>query len=607
MTFRQVLDIVWRRRLLVGITILLVIMAALLYARLAPVTYQATTILRYSPAGTSTLSGSSSYGSINLDLDPEYVLSPELAAAAAAPLNDDPTALQAAVSTSLVEGQRINRLELTAIGSTPTQAKDRANAMAQAFVGHLKDQLDTGIGTLKSELTRQQKIQSDSLRTLNRKPGDQLAQANFSSALSRIGQIQTEIATIQGNGAPVAILQPAALGTRQGLSLLTIMLIGITSGLLAGAGFALIRDQFDDHVRSTDDVEEVIGDHVIGDVAVVPRRQLKLAPLPTATRLPTPLNESVRGLRTSLEVIFPERNVAIVVTSAEPGEGKTFVSANLAVAMARAGRSVILVEADLRRPRVHTYFPLPEKAPGFANFVESAADSDVIEEALIDTPYGGLRVLPSGSSETESADLLAGDALSGVLNRLREMADFVLIDSPPGLALADAAILGRVADGVLVITALNRTRGAALRSTLQLLNSNRVNVVGVVVNRSRRATVKSYNQYYHDDDRTSPRRSLTAEPQLPGQPELSPTGIPEQVVAGSDLPSGQSTDDAPAPDAKSTEAHDAPADAHDEKAQVAPADARRITEADQPKAGRASRTMPTSSWMKPAARRQKPE
>lgn len=141
------------------------------------------------------------------------------------------------------------------------------------------------------------------------------------------------------------------------------MLIGLTSGLLAGAGMALIRDQFDDHVRSTEDVEEVIGDHVIGDVAVVSRRQLKLAPLPAATRLATPLNESVRGLRTSLEVIFPQRHVAIVMTSAEPGEGKTFVSANLAVALARAGRSVILVEADLRRPRVHTYFEIPDASP----------------------------------------------------------------------------------------------------------------------------------------------------------------------------------------------------------------------------------------------------
>lgn len=511
MTFRQVLDIVWRRRLLVAITTVIVILSAFVYTRLAPVTYQATAVLRYSPAGTATLSGSSTYGSLTLDLDPEYVQSPELAEVAARTLNDNALALQAAVSVNLVEGQRISRLEVSAVGSSPEQAKDRANAITSAFVAHLKSQLDYRINTLKKDLARQQKIQSDALKRLSKNPSDQLAQANFTSALSQISQIQSEIATIQGNGAPAAIYQPAATGVRQGVSFLTIMLIGLTSGLLAGAGMALIRDQFDDHVRSTEDVEEVIGDHVIGDVAVVSRRQLKLAPLPAATRLATPLNESVRGLRTSLEVIFPQRHVAIVMTSAEPGEGKTFVSANLAVALARAGRSVILVEADLRRPRVHTYFEIPDASPGFADLVESDATTDAIQAALIETPYRGLRVLPAGTSDSEPADLLAGDTLQGVLARLREQADFVLLDSPPGLVLADAAILGRAADGVLVVTALHRTRGSALRGTLQSLNANRVNVVGVVVNRSRRANVKSYGQYYHDGGALASAQPVTAE------------------------------------------------------------------------------------------------
>ncbi|SPD85138.1 polysaccharide biosynthesis tyrosine autokinase [Micropruina glycogenica] len=546
MTFRQVLDIVWRRRLLVAITTVLVILAAFVYARLAPVTYQATTVLRYSPAGTATLSGSSSYGSINLDLDPEYVQSPELAEAAAQAINDNAQALQAAVSVNLVEGQRINRLEVTAVGATPEQAKNRANGIAAAFIAHLKDQLDSGIADLKEQLAAQQKVQAAALKTLSKKPGDQLAQTNFSSASSEISQLRSEIATIQGNGAPVAVLQPAMNGVRQGVSFLTIMLIGLTSGLLAGAGMALIRDQFDDHVRSTEDVEEVIGDHVIGDVAVVSRRQLKLAPLPAATRLATPLNESVRALRTSLEVIFPQRRVAIVMTSAEPGEGKTFVSANLAVAMARAGRSVILVEADLRRPRVHTYFEMPDGSLGFADLVESDAATDTIQGALIETPYRGLQILPAGSSNSEPADLLAGDTLQGVLARLRGLADFVLLDSPPGLALADAAILGRVADGVLVVTALHRTRGSALRGTLQSLNANRVNVVGVVVNRSRRATVKSYGHYYHEGGAPASAQPVTADEfaRAGDSPvsDLAPGSAPGEDAPAEQAATGEQTD-----------------------------------------------------------------
>lgn len=499
MTFRQVLDIVWRRKLLVLVVTVLVAIAALLYARLAPVTYASTVTLRYSPAGTSTLSGSSPYGTINLDLDPDFAQSPEIASVAATALGDDPQAIQDAVTVSTNESARTTRMTLTATGSSPTQAKARASAVADAFVNHLNAQVAEGLKSMRADLARQQKAQKDALRTLAKRPDDQLAQTNFSTATTQINQIQTQIAAIQSNGAPVSIMQPATNGVRQGVSFLTIILIGITSGLLAGAGIALIWDQFDDHVRSTEDVEEVIGDHVLGDVAVVPRRQLKLAPLPAATRLPTPLNESIRGLRTSLEVVFPQRRVAIVITSPEPGEGKTFVSANLAVAMARAGRSVILVEADLRRPRVRAYFDLPERAPGFADLIETGAESDAITAALVETPYRGLRVLPPGSSASEPADLLAGDTLSGVLDGLRSLADFVLLDSPPGLALTDSAILGRVSEGALVITALNRTRGASLRGTMQLLTTNRVNVIGVVVNRSRRATVRSYGHYYHGE------------------------------------------------------------------------------------------------------------
>lgn len=558
MTFRQVLDIVWRRRLLVAITTVLVIVGAFLYARLAPVTYASTTTLRYSPAGTSTLSGSSSYGSINLDLDPDFAQSPEIAKVAAGALGDDPDAVQGSVQVSTTETTRTTRMTLTATGSSPAQAKARATAVSGAFVGHLNEQLENGIKELEKELARQQKIQTDALRRLSKSPNDQLAQTQFSSANSQISQLQSQIATIQGNGAPVSILQPASNGVREGVSFLTIILIGITSGLLAGAGMALIRDQFDDHVRSTEDVEEVIGDHVIGDVAIVPSRQLKLAPLPAATRLPTPLNESIRGLRTSLEVSFPERHVAVVMTSAEPGEGKTFVSANLAVSMARAGRSVILVEADLRRPRVRTYFDLPEKGRGFANLIEAAADSEAIAAALIETPYPGLRVLPAGSSESEPADLLAGDHMRGVVDRLRGLADFVLLDSPPGLALTDAAILGRAADGVLVVSALNRTRGAALRATLQLLNAKRVNVVGVIVNRSRRATVRSYGNYYHDE------RTRDAEPDAEdGLTDEDPEAFDSEVVAERLIERESDADVDAAPDDESTRVNEGGGEATD--------------------------------------------
>lgn len=514
MTFRQVLAIIWRRRLIALLTAALVIVGAALYAFLAPVSYTSTAEIRYSPAATSALSGSASYGSIVLDVDPDFVASQQIATAAAAKLGDDAADIQASVTTTMVEKVRANRLQITLVGDSPEQAQARADAVAQAYVDHLAAQVTAGIASLQTQLQAQQQGQTDALNALNKDVNDRLAQQNFNTASAQVAQLQTQISTIQSAGAPAAIMQPASAGVRSGVSVTTIALIAVFTGLLLGAGVALVREQFDDRMRTIDHVEEAIGDHIIGDVALVARKERRAARLPVTSRIPTPFNESVRGLRTSLQVAFPERHVAIALTSAEPGEGKTFIASNLAVAMARAGRSVILVEADLRRPRVNLYFDLPEAAPGFAQAIESDAEEDEIASWLVDTGFTGLRILPAGQSRHEPADLLAGDSLHRVLARLRTMADVVLLDTPPGLALADASIIGREADGVVVIAALGRSRRSALTTTLHVLRSTASNVVGVVVNRSRRASVRTYAHYYHavpdslvdPDAQAAPRR-----------------------------------------------------------------------------------------------------
>lgn len=497
MTFRQVIAIIWQRRLIGLLTAAVVVLIAALYAVLAPVSYQATAEIRYSPAATSALSGSASYGSIVLDLDPDYVASQEIATVVATKLGDDAAAVQASVATTMVEKVRANRLQITAVGDSPQQAQDRANTVAQVYIDHLADQVSAGIAGLQAQLQTQQQAQTDALNALNKDVNDRLAQQNFNTASAQVAQFQTQITTIQSAGAPAAMMQQAATGVRTGVSVTTIALIGAFTGLLLGAGVSLIREQFDDRMRTTDHVEDAINGHVLGDVALVSRKEKKASRLPVTSRIPTPFNESVRGLRTSLQVVFPDRHVAIAITSAEPGEGKTFLTSNLAVAMARSGRTVILVEADLRRPRVNLYFDMPETAPGFAQAIESDADEAAIASWLIDTPFDGLQILPAGQSRHEPADLLAGDGLHRVLARLRTMADVVLLDTPPGLALADASIIGRESDGVVVVAALNRSRRTALRNTLQVLSSTRSTVVGTVVNRSRRASVRTYAHYYH--------------------------------------------------------------------------------------------------------------
>lgn len=548
MTLRHVLDIIWRRRLLVAATVVLVIAFAFLYAVLAPVTYQAKATVRYSPAATSTTSGSAGYGSLSLDLDPEFVGTPDIAKAAAETLKtDDATAIQASVSTNLVEGIRANRLEIATTGSSPTQAEARANAVAKAYVDHLAAQVSAGIDTLNKQLEAQQKAQSDALKALSRNANDRLAQQNFNDASTQVTQIQTQITSIQSAGAPATVVQDASSATRTGVSFLTIILVGIGSGIIAGAGIALIREQFDDRLRSTEAIEEVIGGHVLGDVALLSQKEIKRYRLPASAPAPTPFKESIRAVRTSVQVLYPDHRVAIAITSSEPGEGKTFLSANLAVAVARAGRSVILVEADLRRPGLGTYFDLPAHAHGLGEALEDDAESDVIEGYLVPTDFSGLRVLPSGNTQRDPADVLAGDSLGRVIERLRDMADIVLIDTPPGLALADAAILGGEADGMLLVTALNRTRKSALRGTLQILKANKTHIIGIIANRSRRPAVRSYVQYYGvGHSSVPPEDAAPDEPAPTATPASAPT---EDAAVAADAATG---DAAVVSDAEST-------------------------------------------------------
>jgi capsular exopolysaccharide synthesis family protein len=549
MTLRHVLDIIWRRRLLVLVTMVLVIGFAFLYAVVAPVTFQATATVRYSPAATSTTSGSAGYGSLSLDLDPEFVGTPDIAKAAAETLKTgDAAAIQASVTTNLVEGIRANRLEITTTGSSPAQAEARANAVSKAYVDHLSSQVSQGIETLNKQLEAQQKAQSDALKALSKNANDRLAQQNFNDASTQVTQIQTQITSIQSAGAPATVLQQASGATRTGVSFLTIILVGIGSGIIAGAGIALIREQFDDRLRSTEAIEDVIGGHVLGDVALLSQKEIKQHRLPASAPAPTPFKESIRAVRTSLQVVYPDHRVAIAITSSEPGEGKTFLSANLAVALARAGRSVILVEADLRRPGLSTYFDLPDHAPGLGEALEDDATSETITSYLVPTDFSGLRVLPSGNTQRDPADVLAGDSLGSVIERLRDMADIVLIDTPPGLALADAAILGGEADGMLVVTALNRTRTSALRGTLQILKANKTHIVGVIANRSRRPAVRSYVQYYGAAHRDVPADDADS---VESAPSASHEDAP---VKDASAPAETAPDSGPADDASHQEA-----------------------------------------------------
>jgi capsular exopolysaccharide synthesis family protein len=187
--------------------------------------------------------------------------------------------------------------------------------------------------------------------------------------------------------------------------------------------------------------------------------------------------EAYRSLAASLQFAQVDRQVRTIgVTSAAAGEGKSSTVANLAVALAEGGRQVIVIDADLRRPGLHELFGVPA-SDGLAVLL----GADRGELPLFETAAPGVRVLPAGPTPSNPMEMLASERFDGVLALAREQADFVLVDTAPAGALADAAVVGRRLDGVLLVVTAGRTKRELARRARDQLEQVNANVLGVVL------------------------------------------------------------------------------------------------------------------------------
>ena len=203
-------------------------------------------------------------------------------------------------------------------------------------------------------------------------------------------------------------------------------------------------------------------------IELVPHRNPRLA-----------VSEAYRSLRTALLLSSAEDLKTVAVTSAEPGEGKTATTCNLAVVMAQLGRRVLVVDADLRRPRMHKIFHLPNRR-GLVSHLTGNLDLD---EICFATEVENLSICPAGPIPPNPSELLASDRMRELLTLMRSRFDFVLIDTPPALPVADAVILGAYVDGMVVCAragVLVREDAKACRDRLRYAD---LKIFGLVLNR----------------------------------------------------------------------------------------------------------------------------
>lgn len=281
--------------------------------------------------------------------------------------------------------------------------------------------------------------------------------------------------------------------------------IGALAGLFIAALVVLAYEYFDDTVKTAEEVEAAAGLPTLGAVA----RFAKSAARSTngvvvASPQRTAAAEAYRVLRTNLQFSTFDAK-ALLVSSANPGEGKTTTVANLAVAIAQTGMRVIAIDADLRRPALHRFFGVSNGA-GLTNSLLSRDPH--LHLFLQPTAHENLSVLTSGPLPPNPSELLSSRRMEGVVEALRKEADTLLFDSPPALAVADAASLAAKVDGSILVVDTGRTRAQALQRAAEALARSKTRVMGAVLNKlSRRGGhdyyAYSYSYYYGSSENGS--------------------------------------------------------------------------------------------------------
>ncbi|WP_330476585.1 polysaccharide biosynthesis tyrosine autokinase [Terrabacter sp. C0L_2] len=270
--------------------------------------------------------------------------------------------------------------------------------------------------------------------------------------------------------------------------------LGLVLGLLLGFGAALLRDVLDKSVKSQRDLETVTDRTILGGIAY--DTDASAHPLIVQVDPRSQRAEAFRSLRTNLQFIdVANPPKSIVVTSSLPGEGKSTTTANLALSLAETGLKVVVIEGDLRRPRLLDYLGF-EGSVGLTDVLVGRVEVDDVLQ-----PFGrtGLRLLGAGPIPPNPSELLGSANMEQLIEDLTERFDYVLIDAPPLLPVTDAAVLSTIVDGALVVVGAGVAQREHVRRALESLEAVNGSVLGLILNRVKAKELGAgYGTYEYD-------------------------------------------------------------------------------------------------------------
>jgi non-specific protein-tyrosine kinase len=422
-------------------------------------------------------------------------------------------------------------IELTVTDSIPERAQKAANELArqlilqspagseqdqtrQAFINQQLDELEAGIKETRDAISKKQ---ADLAGLYSAR--------QIADTQAQITALQQKLTTLQANygvllqstqsGATntVRVIEPAALPTTPvGPNKALVLLLAAAIGCAVAVLGVYAMDYLDDTLKSPRDAEKVLGLDTLASIplfANVPANGAALlAGNPQA-------RESYSVLRTNLQFAALDHPLKmLIITSAEPSDGKSTVAANLSIALAQADQRVILVDSDLRRPTLHRVFRLANNVGVTSALLQKDLDLDSL---LQPTEIPGLRLLPSGPLPPNPSALLSSAHMRRLMAALRNEADVVILDCPPAAAIADAAIMGAQSDGALMVLRAGRSRKRIVQQAVENLRRVNVHMIGVALNRVPMTGSDYYYYHYYavDEPQKSRRNGRHAETKQP--------------------------------------------------------------------------------------------
>lgn len=494
------LAILWRRKLVVVITTVVTVLVTAVGVFLMTPTYEASATLRVAP------SGGLSVGYTELTYATQ-LKNTFVRLATSDRVLDELVDRLGLKKPPKVEMELLGNSELMLLSArhpNPRVAQEVANTVAQILID-LNRELYVQSARTAQEVLGEQLLRvgseldqawHDYQQTIAESPDDveliqatgkawELKQEKYTALLE-----QQEQARLQEvlRASALSVFDPADLpDSPAGLPKVLYVGLGGMVGLTAGVGLAFLFDNLDTTLRTPEQVEASSPASPLGKIPTA-RKEHPVAFFSGGS----PQQEAFRRLRMNLFALGDSAPLqTLLVSSARPLEGKTRTVANLAYAIAEAGRRVVVVDCDLRRSSMHKIWEMPNQE-GLSNALQ--ADEPALNDLLRQTEVENLWILTGGPIPPKPTELLGSKAMVDLIEKLRQRFDVVLLDTPPLAAVADAAILAPIVDGVLLVVGCGQAREEDVRSACRQLADVNARLLGMIVNRVK---PNGTYQYYH--------------------------------------------------------------------------------------------------------------